>query len=117
MYTIRNVRPLLRATVLRPSAPRAHLTPLATLRLYPSQIVKITNGFQQNRAVASHVSGRPGSQTISQAAVNVREEVGNSTTDWAKVIAGGNSTGDTVNLKPDRETFVSESVYPRTVKQ
>ena len=107
MYTIRNIRPLLRATVHRPSAPRGHLTPLAPLRPYPSHIVKITNGFQQHRAVASQVSGRPGSQTISQAAINVREEVGNSTTDWAKVIAGGNFTDDTV--KPDRETFVSES--------
>ena len=107
MYSIHNLRPLLRATVLRPSVPRAHLTPLVPLRPYPSHIVKITNGFQQHRAVASQVSGRPGSQTISQAAVNVREEVGNSTTDWAKVIAGGNSSGDSV--KPDRETFVSES--------
>jgi len=51
------------------------------------------------------VSGKPASQTISQAAVNVREEVGNSTADWAKVIAGGNSTADSV--KPDSETFVS----------
>jgi len=50
------------------------------------------------------VSGRPASQTISQAAVNVREEVGNSTTDWAKVIAGGNFTDDVV--KPNRETFL-----------
>ena len=61
--------------------------------------------LQQLRAVASHVAGRPGSQTISQAAVNVREEVGNSTTDWAKVIAGGKFTEDTV--KQGRETFVS----------
>ncbi|KAI0306697.1 hypothetical protein B0F90DRAFT_1808334 [Multifurca ochricompacta] len=59
---------------------------------------------QQHRAVASHVSGRPASQTISQAAVNVREEVGNSATDWAKVIAGGNRTTDAV--KVDRDTFL-----------
>jgi hypothetical protein len=50
------------------------------------------------------VSGRPASQTISQAALNVREEVGNSTTDWAKVIAGGNFTSDAV--KTDRDTFL-----------
>jgi len=105
MYSIRNISPLLRTTAFRPSAPHARLAPLASLRPYPSQIVRITSGFQQHRAVASHVAGRPGSQTISQAAVNVREEVGNSTTDWAKVIAGGNFTADAV--KPDRETFVS----------
>lgn len=51
------------------------------------------------------VSGRPASQTISQATINVREEVGNSATDWAKVIAGGNLTEDAV--KTDRRTFVS----------
>jgi len=50
------------------------------------------------------VSGRPASQTISQAAVNVREEVGNSTTDWAKVIAGGNSSADSV--KSNSQTFL-----------
>ena len=106
MYSIRKCfSPQLRATAFRPSAPHARLAPLASLRPYPSHIVRITSGFQHHRPVASHVAGRPGSQTISQAAVNVREEVGNSTTDWAKVIAGGNFTADAV--KPDRETFVS----------
>jgi hypothetical protein len=102
MYTLRNLRPVLRTTVLSRSLPHTHLAPLAYIRSQPSQIL---NAFQQHRAVASHVSGRPASQTISQAALNVREEVGNSTTDWAKVIAGGNYTSDTV--KKDRETFVS----------
>jgi hypothetical protein len=60
----------------------------------------------QYRGAASSVSGRPGSQTVEQAAQNVREEVGNSTTDWAKAIAGGNLTVDSV--KPSRQTFVSD---------
>ena len=105
MHTLRNFRPALKTTFLSRSLPHTHLAPLAYIRSQPSQILKIANAFQQHRAVASHVSGRPASQTISQAALNVREEVGNSTTDWAKVIAGGNYTSDTV--KTDRETFVS----------
>src|ERR1700730_3444811 len=105
MYSIRNIRPLLRATAFRPSPHYARFRPLVSLRTHPSHIIRITGVLQQHRAVASHVAGRPGSQTISQAAVNVREEVGNSTTDWAKVIAGGKFTEDTV--KQGRETFVS----------
>jgi len=104
MHTLRNL-PVVRTTILRRSlVPHTHLAPLAYIRSQPSQILRIANAFQQHRAVASHVSGRPASQTISQAALNVREEVGNSTTDWAKVIAGGNYTSDTV--KTDRETFL-----------
>lgn len=107
MHTLRNLRPVLRTTALSRSLPHTHLAPLAYIRSQPLQVLRIPNAFQQHRAVASHVSGRPASQTISQAALNVREEVGNSTTDWAKVIAGGNYTSDTV--KTDRETFVSGS--------
>ncbi|SRR6266478_1360101 len=107
MHALRNIRPVLRPTVLRRSLLHTHLAPLAqaSIRSPPLHILRIANAFQQHRAVASHVSGRPASQTISQAALNVREEVGNSTTDWAKVIAGGNYTSDAV--KTDRETFVS----------
>src|SRR5712671_4456563 len=104
MHTLRNVRTVFRAGVLRRCAPHATLPPTSIYSLR-SPILRSANAFQQHRAVASHVSGRPASQTISQAAVNVREEVGNSTTDWAKVIAGGNFTDDAV--KPDSETFVS----------
>lgn len=102
MNTLRNLRPMFRITVLGRSLPHTQY-----VRSRPSQILRIATALQQHRAVASHVSGRPASQTISQAALNVREEVGNSTTDWAKVIAGGNYTSDTV--KTDRETFVSGS--------
>jgi hypothetical protein len=107
MHALRNFRPVLRTTVLRRSFPHTHLAPATPIRSHPSHILRIANAFEQHRAVASHVSGRPASQTISQAALNVREEVGNSTTDWAKVIAGGNYTSDTV--KTDHETFVSGS--------
>jgi hypothetical protein len=105
MHSLHYIRPALRTTAIRRSLPHTHLVPLAYIRSNPSHIFRIANAFQQHRPVASHVSGRPASQTISQAALNVREEVGNSTTDWAKVIAGGNFTSDAV--KTDRETFVS----------
>jgi hypothetical protein len=107
MHALRNLRPVVRTTVLSRSLPHTQLAPLPYIRSQPLQILRIPDAFQQHRAVASHVSGRPASQTISQAALNVREEVGNSTTDWAKVIAGGNYTSDTV--KTDHETFVSRS--------
>lgn len=56
------------------------------------------------RFAASSVSGRPGSQSVEQAAQNVREEVGNSLTDWARSIAGGVFTVDIV--KPTVDSFV-----------
>ena len=57
------------------------------------------------RGAASSVSGRPGSQTIRHAAQNIREEVGQSTADLAKSIAGGNVFVD--NVEPTQHTFVS----------
>lgn len=62
------------------------------------------------RSVASQVSGRPGSQTIGQAATNIKEEVGNSTADLAKTIAGGNYFADAV--QPNSQTFVSPTQWP-----
>jgi hypothetical protein len=93
MNSFSNIRLVFRASALRRSG------------LHRLQPLKLANAFQQQRGEASKVSGRPASQTISQATVNVREEVGNSATDWAKVIAGGNFTDDAV--KADRRTFVS----------
>jgi hypothetical protein len=60
----------------------------------------------QARFAASSVSNRPGSQTLEHAAQNVKEEVGNSAADWAKTIAGGNFTQDSVKADED-PTFVS----------
>ncbi|KAH0827192.1 hypothetical protein J3R83DRAFT_4885 [Lanmaoa asiatica] len=56
------------------------------------------------RFAASSVSGRPGSQTIKHARLNVKEEVGNSLTDWARSIAGGVFTVDSV--KPTKDSFI-----------
>ena len=47
---------------------------------------------------------RPGSQTLEHAATNVKEELGNSAADLAKVISGANVTTDSVS---DTESFVS----------
>ena len=64
----------------------------------------------QARFAASSVSNKPGSQTLEHAALNVKEEVGNSAADWAKTIAAGNFTQDTVKVDTD-PTFVSYFVY------
>lgn len=105
MNLLSNIRPVFRATAFRRCAPHSHLAPSTLVRLQPSHILRSANAFQQQRGEASMVSGKPASQTISQATVNVREEVGNSATDLAKVIAGGNFTEDAV--KSDRRSFVS----------
>ncbi|THH16146.1 hypothetical protein EW146_g4433 [Bondarzewia mesenterica] len=103
-------RPTLRRAALRRApptlrAPYSRLAPLTQpLRLPTSQILRLASAFQQCRGVASSVSGRPGSQTVEQAALNVREEMGNSTTDWAKSIAGGNFRTDSV--VPTQHTFL-----------
>lgn len=60
----------------------------------------------QARFAASGVSNKPGSQTLDHAAQNVKEEVGNSAADWAKAIAGGNFTRDTVAPDVTDPTFV-----------
>ena len=60
------------------------------------------------RGAASHVSGRPGSQTAAQAAQNIKEEVGHAGGDLAKAIAGGNVYSDSV--APTQDTFVSCSL-------
>ena len=59
----------------------------------------------QARTVASTVSNKPASQTLEHAAKNIKEEVGNSATDLAKVIAGANVKN--VNIA-SRESFVSQ---------
>lgn len=56
------------------------------------------------RGVASAVSGKPGSQSLGQAALNIKEEVGNSASDFAKTIAGANVYADSV-VSPQR-TFL-----------
>ncbi|KAH9043370.1 hypothetical protein EDB85DRAFT_941352 [Lactarius pseudohatsudake] len=104
MNLLSNIRPVFKATALRRCVPHSHLAPSTLVRLQPPHILKHANAFQQQRGEASKVSGRPASQTISQATINVREEVGNSATDWAKVIAGANFTDDAI--KANRDTFL-----------
>ncbi|KAF9261456.1 hypothetical protein L218DRAFT_961458 [Marasmius fiardii PR-910] len=49
-----------------------------------------------SRTVASTVTNRPASQTFEHAALNIKEETGNTAADIAKVIAGANMTNDTL---------------------
>ncbi|KAF9532886.1 hypothetical protein CPB83DRAFT_846547 [Crepidotus variabilis] len=88
-------RPLLRSSALRAtSIGIRHPKPIARPIQYlpKSPIIAAL----QARGVASHVSGRPASQSLEHAATNVKEELGNSAADLAKVIAGANVAGDSV---------------------
>jgi hypothetical protein len=89
-------RPILRSIVVR-----------NTLIAIPSTSRPIRLGVNATllhaRTVASSVSIRPGSQTLEHAATNVKEELGNSAADLAKIISGANVTTDSVS---DTESFV-----------
>ena len=62
--------------------------------------------LQPRRYVASSVGSRPASQNLKHAALNIREEVGNSAADAARSIAGGNLATDYV--PPEKNSsFVS----------
>ncbi|KAF9645654.1 hypothetical protein BDM02DRAFT_3156813 [Thelephora ganbajun] len=52
--------------------------------------------LRSRRSVASSVGSRPASQNLKHAALNIREEVGNSAADAARSIAGGNMATDYV---------------------
>ncbi|KAJ4477098.1 hypothetical protein C8R41DRAFT_773146 [Lentinula lateritia] len=56
------------------------------------------------RSVASTVSNKPGSQTFDHAALNIREEAGNTAADVAKTIAGG---GGNANMPASDHSFVA----------
>ena len=90
-------RPILRSIVVRN-------TPLAIRPTARPIRFGVTTTLLQARTVASSVSMRPGSQTLEHAATNVKEELGNSAADLAKVISGANVTTDSVS---DTESFVS----------
>lgn len=87
----------------RPSAFRN--TPLAFQRLLARPALA-NSTLLHARTVASSVTNRPGSQTLGHAGTNIKEEIGNSTADLAKVIAGANMTRDDVNEK-GKGSFVS----------
>ncbi|KAF9053000.1 hypothetical protein BJ165DRAFT_1444781, partial [Panaeolus papilionaceus] len=86
-------RPILRTAALR-SAPLAYRKPPPIARPACLGVMSMLN---QKRFVASTVSFRPGSQSIEHAATNVKEELGNSAQDLAKVIAGANVAGDAIS--------------------
>lgn len=91
-------RPFTRTAVFRN-------TPIA-LRRQIARPALLNSTLLHARTVASSVSNRPGSQTLEHAATNIKEEVGNSAADLAKVIAGANMTSDAVSIKGDT-SFVS----------
>lgn len=80
-------RPALRSVAVR-QIPRisSHPTPLPR----PPRFSASPYAALRVRFVASTVSNRPGSQTLEHATTNVKEEIGNSAQDLAKVIAGSN---------------------------
>jgi hypothetical protein len=90
-------RPILRSIIVR-------TTPLVIRRTACPNRLGVAATLLQARTVASSVSMRPGSQTLEHAATNVKEELGNSAADLAKVISGANVTTDSVS---DTESFVS----------
>ena len=62
--------------------------------------------LQLRRTVATSVGSRPASQNLKHAALNIREEVGNSAADVARSIAGGNMATDYVPTEK-QTSFVS----------
>ncbi len=84
-HALRHVQPIRLHSKLNPASPASHL---------------------HIRSVASLVSGRPGSQTLDHAATNVKEELGNSAADLAKVIAGANVSQDAIS-NSSSDSFVS----------
>ncbi|KAF8623333.1 hypothetical protein AX15_006410 [Amanita polypyramis BW_CC] len=106
LYTL--CRPLLRT-----AAPRISTTGIWALRQpaafkpacpTPNTLVRLTGPILA-RSVASSVSGKPGSQTLEHAAKNIKEEMGNSAADLAKIIAASNVTRDPLGSK-DAESFL-----------
>jgi hypothetical protein len=91
------MRPILRSIVVRNIA--LHTRPTAR----PNRL-GVNATLLHARTVASSVSMRPGSQTLEHAATNVKEELGNSAADLAKIISGANVTTDSVS---DTESFVN----------
>lgn len=75
--------------------PQRFGSPLAAVSMLPPR-----------RTVASSVGSRPASQNLKHAALNIREEVGNSAADAARSIAGGNMATDYVPTEK-QSSFVS----------
>ncbi|KAG6817798.1 hypothetical protein H0H87_003206 [Tephrocybe sp. NHM501043] len=65
-----------------------------SLRNQLARPILLNSTLLHKRTVASTVSNRPASQTLEHAATNIKEEVGNSASDLAKIIAGANIRDD-----------------------
>lgn len=91
-------RPILRSTAVRPAVLVSKNRPLPVSR---PAFVGLTPTTIHARHVASQVSNRPGSQSLEHAATNVKEEIGNSAADLAKVIAGANVTAGIADSSAD----------------
>ncbi len=93
-------RPLLRTYVRRSPTIAARTTlpgfrrPMGLVR--PERVLPASIGLHK-RTVASSVTNKPASQTLEHAATNVKEELGDTAADVAKIIAGANVTTDAVS--------------------
>ncbi|KAF9246338.1 hypothetical protein BU15DRAFT_40262 [Melanogaster broomeanus] len=98
-------RPLARSALIR-NAPLALRPPTGFHKAcgFAPCPIGVTFPKVHARFAASSVSGRPGSQTYEHAKLNVKEEVGNSLTDWARSIAGGVFT--VARVQPVKDSFV-----------
>jgi len=97
-------RPLLRSAAIRKNPRLPFRCPPPSLRR--PAVYGASAALLQTRSVASSVSMRPGSQTLEHAATNVKEELGNSASDLAKVIAGANVTTAGI-VDSSADSFVS----------
>jgi len=106
-------RPFLRSAAIRHFPRLPYRCPSPSLRR-PAVHGATSIALLQIRSVASSVSFRPGSQTLEHAATNVKEELGNSASDLAKVIAGANVAADGI-VDSSADSFVSWA-FVRSIK-
>ena len=101
-------RPLLRTSVYRNPRIIARAGIPALRRPMPIVCPQIPGtSLLQKRLAASSVTNRPGSQTLEHATINVKEELGGTASDVAKIISGANVNTDSVSDGKGTESFVS----------
>ncbi|KAJ7137887.1 hypothetical protein C8R44DRAFT_607089 [Mycena epipterygia] len=83
-------------SLIRPLRSTFNRSPLAARHRLALRPVICNSPFLHARTEASSVGLKPGSQTLSHAKQNIKEEAGNSAADLAKAIAGANVYGDGV---------------------
>ncbi|KAJ6622891.1 hypothetical protein B0H10DRAFT_2011909 [Mycena sp. CBHHK59/15] len=82
--------------LVRPLRSTFNRSPLAARHRLAVRPTLCNSPFLHARTEASSVGLKPGSQTLSHARQNIKEEAGNSAADLAKAIAGANVYGDGV---------------------